>query len=110
MIYPCQLKSGWYALLDPKKQVGFGMVWDAKLFPYLWIWRNFTRKGGFPWYGGARAIAVEPFTSFPKAVSKGGRMHTIRAGKTVETRLLALAISGVKQVKNINAQGRISGR
>ncbi|MGH7143334.1 MAG: DUF4432 family protein [Planctomycetota bacterium] len=108
MVYPSKLSAGWYALIDPKKQVGFGMVWDPKLFPYLWIWRNFTRKGGWPWYGGARALAVEPFSSFPRAVSKGGRMITVGPGKTLETRLLALAISGVKRVKNISRQGKIT--
>lgn len=109
MVYPCKLSAGWFALHNPKKKIGFGMVWDPKLFPYLWIWRNFSRKGGWPWYGTARAIAVEPFTSFPKAHSKKGRLHRIGPGKTVATRLMAVAISGIKQVKSISSQGKISG-
>jgi hypothetical protein len=39
LLYLKNLDSGWYALLDPEKRLGFGMTWPLDVFPYLWYWQ-----------------------------------------------------------------------
>ncbi len=57
--------SPWYALVNPEKHIGLGMTWDSQVFKYLWLWQEVHATEGFPWYGEAYTVAVEPWSSYP---------------------------------------------
>ncbi|MFE7392210.1 hypothetical protein [Streptomyces sp. NPDC057582] len=47
---------------------GAGLSVDVRwsdTFPFVWLWTELGGEQGPPWFGRARAIGVEPFTSWP---------------------------------------------
>src|SRR5574338_272518 len=62
-----ELAEGWYLVNNSAQAAGFGMAWDEKLFPYLWMWQVYGGHNDYPWYGRTYNIALEPFTSYPPA-------------------------------------------
>lgn len=101
-------ETGWYALVDTRRKIGFGLCFDAGRFPVTWIWRN-IRAAGAPWYGRCHVVAMEPFTSFPAAAENEKERMRIEPGQTIETRLLAVAIDGLSEVREITADGSVLG-
>ena len=65
MRYLAKLTEGWYRIEN--HQLGFGLKWnwDARLFPYVWLWRELFGSKGYPFYGRCFVVGVEPFTSIP---------------------------------------------
>lgn len=53
------LEDGWCAITNPRKGLGFGMVWDKQLFPNVWIWMVYGGLKNYPWYGRAYTVALE---------------------------------------------------
>jgi hypothetical protein len=41
------------------------VTWDAAVFPYLWVWGELGGTRGWPWFGRARALGIEPVSSWP---------------------------------------------
>ncbi len=39
--------------------------WDARVFPHAWFWLEAHATQGYPWYGNAYVLAIEPASSFP---------------------------------------------
>ena len=108
MYFLQELKDGWYALVNRKKGIGFGMRWDKEIFRYLWFWGCYNLKRFSPWYGRAYTIALEPFTSLPHPVDPD-TLFRIPAGRSVTTELKALAITGKTTVRDISPDGTVSG-
>ncbi len=103
--------DGWYGVTSGRRRVGFGLRWDTGLFPYLWFWHVFGGMPGYPWYGRNYNFALEPWTSYPD----GGLLQAIENGsarrvgplETVETRMLAVAYSGVERISGIDDTGAV---
>lgn len=56
------LPSGWAALRRPA--IGVALAWDVNDFPHAWIWHEIG-SSGFPFYGRASLVAIEPASSWP---------------------------------------------
>jgi len=82
MFYATSFASGWFSLTNRRLGVGIGMVWPVPDFSHLWIWQEFGGSLGYPWYGNAYTMAVEPFTSRPDK-GEDGLNEAIR-NKTAE--------------------------
>jgi hypothetical protein len=103
--------EGWYGVTSGRRRVGFGLRWDAAVFPHLWFWHVFGGMPGFPWYGRNYNFALEPWTSHPD----GGLLRAIENGsarrigprETIETRMLAVAYSGVERISGIDETGAV---
>jgi len=65
MWYLTDITEGWYGIHNAKRDVGFGMAWDAKRFGVIWIWQSYGSEGGHPNYGREYVCAVEPVSSLP---------------------------------------------
>jgi len=107
MKYLLDVEEGWYALTNPDLQMGFGMRWDPKVFPYVWIWQEFNYTPGYPWFRRVFASAVEPFSSLPRAHEEGTRLLSFKPGETIEIDLLATVYEGGPGVTGIDDQGRV---
>lgn len=57
------LTDGWAAVRNPELGLGFAMLWDAEVFPYVWSWQSYGGSFGYPHYGRLMNLAIEPFTS-----------------------------------------------
>lgn len=58
------LEQAWAAVRQPGADSGIAVAWDRQVWPYAWLWTE-IRGIGFPWYGRARIVAVEPSASWP---------------------------------------------
>jgi hypothetical protein len=108
MYFLQDLSEGWYALVNRKRKLGFGMTWDKSVFKYLWFWGCYGFKNISPWYGRAYTVAVEPFTSLPHAMDPGSHL-TIPAGRTINTELKAVVFEGKGDVERIASDGTVLG-
>jgi hypothetical protein len=59
MVIVDELVAGWAAARDPERGLGLALAWDAQAFPALWLWLEIGGQG-FPWFGRARVLGVEP--------------------------------------------------
>ena len=88
---------GYAALRDPAREVGVALDWDSSAFPYVWSWQVFGGAWGYPFYGRAHLVAIEPFTapigSLEDAITVG-TARTLAAGAAVSTSLRAGAVLG----------------
>ncbi|MFI1092462.1 hypothetical protein [Streptomyces sp. NPDC020917] len=71
----------------PGLGVAVAMRWSST-FPYVWLWTELGGEQGPPWFGKARAIGVEPFTSWPsqgltKVAEKSGTQLRVPAGEGI---------------------------
>lgn len=57
--------EGWYIVENQKEKIAFSMSWDKKVFPYILYWQSFCGWYGYPFYGTAYTISLEPRSSFP---------------------------------------------
>jgi hypothetical protein len=110
MFYAEGLSAGWYALVNAKLRLGVAMSWDPEVFPLLWIWREANSSKGYPYFGQAYALAIEPFSSLPGARERGERLLHLDGGKSMSTRLAFTAFEGLSEVTGVSPDGEVSGR
>ncbi|MCL4559178.1 MAG: aldose 1-epimerase [Chloroflexi bacterium] len=110
LLYLTGLSAGWYAVLDPEKQLGFGLAWDEKVLPYLWFWQVYGKSGGYPWYDRAYVIALEPWSSIPNNLDeaiRAGNQIRLKGGGSLSVALTATAITGCETVNSVELDGTI---
>ncbi len=61
------VSEGWFGLRSPGTHLLVTMSWPADVFPELWIWEEAHAPGGYPWWGTAHIVAIEPHTTSPFA-------------------------------------------
>ena len=109
MKYLLELEDGWYALLNPKLDLGIGVRWDKEVFSCVWMWNELHYNSSVPWYGRAYAMALEPVSSLPLARERATRLLLLEAGKTIETEMRLTTFEGIKSVTNVTPAGKIVG-
>ncbi len=64
--YLPDVTEGWVALRPPAgdSRPAIGLAWDLTTFPHLWLWLQ-NGDPGFPWFGRARMLGLEPQRSWP---------------------------------------------
>jgi hypothetical protein len=104
--------EGWYGITSGRRRVGFGLRWDAAVFPYLWYWQVWGGDRGYPWWGRHYNCALEPWTSWPDAglneAIANGSARTLQGGERLETRLLAVAYDGRDGISGIGEDGTVA--
>ena len=104
------MPEGWYAIINQRTRVGFGLVFPPDHFRYLWYWQSF-RGLGYPWYGKAYNLGLEPFTSYGNNGIEGavenGTALLLQPGQKVAASLKAVAYTGATRVKSIAADGSV---
>ncbi len=105
--------DSWYAVTNTDKKVGFGMRWDRKVFPFIWIWRTYG-KGlkAAPWYGRVCCMALELCSSFSPAGLKGSIQNNtalkMSPGQEIETSFMAVGYESGGNINRIDPSGNIS--
>jgi len=94
MAFLTDFDDGWYGIHNPKLDVGFGMKWDAKMFPVIWIWQCFCANKGWPSFGHDYVCALEPFSSFGEDHYDIHGRIPMKPGETLETSFWAFAYEG----------------
>jgi len=109
MKYLLDLEDGWYALLNPKLNLGIGVHWDKEVFSCVWMWNELHYTTGAPWYKRTYAMALEPVSSLPLARERATRLLLLEGGKTMETEMKLTTFEGLKSVTKVTPAGKIVG-
>lgn len=95
MFYAMDLERGIYGLKNERLGFGFGMKWDHRVFPKIWLWQSMHYHGGAPWFQREYACAIEPFTSLPHQMyGKIDPLPVLKGGQKLETSLTAFLYRG----------------
>ena len=89
-IFIYNLKEGKYRIINKKNKLFFEMKWDKKIFNSVWFWQCFGGGSGYPSYGRAFVIAIEPWIGLPafgKKAIKEGRTFKIRPHEEIKTEI-----------------------
>jgi len=73
---------GWARIVNPRHRLAVELTWDSRRLPFAWLWAELGATAGFPWFGRARALAIEPATMITGGVERASLL-TIAAGETV---------------------------
>ncbi|HEX2270760.1 MAG TPA: DUF4432 family protein, partial [Pyrinomonadaceae bacterium] len=110
--YLSELQDGWYAVTNTKYNLGFGLVWPKEVFRYLWYWLELKGSAGYPWYGQAYVMALEPFTSIPgsglERAIENGAAAVLGPRESIEARLVATFFEPAGEIESISAEGFVS--
>jgi galactose mutarotase-like enzyme len=89
-LYLSELGEGRVVVRNPELDLAIALRWDLPVFPYLWCWQAFGGLWGYPYYGRAYLLAIEPFnapiSSLDQAVHDG-TARTLAPGGRLNTRL-----------------------
>jgi hypothetical protein len=103
--YLTELEDGWVATTDTAARRGFGLTFDQRLFPVVWLWMVY---GG--WRGYYHAIA-EPWTGYPSPLADAvaaGRARVLDPGAVLETSVSVVLYDGVDAVSHLSPDGTVS--
>jgi galactose mutarotase-like enzyme len=104
------LTDGWAALR--RSDIGVAMAWDIRDFPHVWLWRERGSKG-FPFYGRASLVAIEPACSWPglglaEARLRGQAIELAPGAKRSTKMSLTPFESNQARVMQVTLDGRIT--
>lgn len=93
-----ELVDGWAAVRDPGRGLGLALAWDISALPRLWLWLE-VGSIGFPWFGRACALGVEPQSSgevsgLARAIEKG-QAHRVEPGGRQTSWITATVLTDV---------------
>ena len=87
--------EGRCSVINPRSKLSFSLTWDPKVFPYFWCWQVYGGSWGYPYFGRAYTLAMEPFNcplmSLAEAV-EAGVAQAISASGTIKTSLAAKVV------------------
>ena len=88
-----------------------GLVWERSIFPFLWCWQLYGGRTGYPYYGRAYTLALEPFTSpilpLTQCIEEG-QAPVLRGGHTLASRLEAGIFEVASGIKRLDFDGSIT--
>ena len=107
--YVTNVSSGWAALR--RSEVGVALAWDSRDFPHVWLWRE-NGSPGFPFFGQASLIAIEPASTWPGMglgeARKRGQAFTLLPRESRSTVVTMVPFTGTKfPVCNVTVGGQI---
>jgi hypothetical protein len=110
--YLTDFSDGFFAISNPRLQLGIGLTWSLDVFPHAWFWQEVHASPGFPWYRRAYVCAVEPSTTIPAqglttARQKGGSGLILQGGERRRVELEAMLFRGRGRVSSIDPGGRV---
>lgn len=104
-VYVKELKDGWCAVTDTRRQVGFGLVFPRDVFKWVWL---FMPAGG---WRGIQTVILEPCTAYPKDLhiaAKNGTCSRLEPGGVLECETLGVVYPGVSSVSGIDKDGKVT--
>ncbi len=114
MAYLGDFAEGWYAVTNPVLGFGVAMVWPASVYPYAWLWQELASSTGFPWYGSAYTMAIEPASSVPglglvRVMEETGSHLTLQPGESrqITLRTAFYPASASQRVERVTPEGQV---
>ncbi|MFN8224260.1 MAG: aldose 1-epimerase [Gaiellales bacterium] len=103
--------DAWYAVSNHGRGIGFALRWPVDVFPCAWFWQELNASSGYPFFRAARAIAIEPSTTFPAdglaAAIASSRARTLAPGEAAEVTLTAALFRPRGAVTGVLSDGTV---
>lgn len=105
------LDEGWFAIVNPRREVGFALRWDVTTFPMAGLWQVWGGGPDYPWYGMPHLLALEPASDLPSLAEsvRRGTAITLEGGESRRTELEATVFRGHATVTHVGRKGVIEG-
>jgi hypothetical protein len=92
--------------------LGIGLSWPIEIFPYAFFWEEVHDSTGFPFYGRAYTVAIEPFSSIPgqglaNVMQKTRSQLRLEPGGEIGVEMRVVFYEGSAGVKNIDSEGKV---
>lgn len=104
--------TAWYTLYSAQHRLGVAVAWDATVFRHVWQWHEFSRTGGFPWWGRTHAFALEPWCGHPTTgladVVSRGNHRVLAAGERLSTFLTVTLYTEAATPRGVDRSGTVS--
>ncbi len=114
MLFFGGFEDDWFAITNRDKKIGVAILFDRTMYPLFWYWQMLGGGTGYPWYGRAYAVALEPFTTMPDPnvpdIDHLKDTLIIPAHEMVSSRLRVLIYKGIRGVGRISPDGVIVPR
>jgi len=113
LAYLTGFSSGWFTITNPRLGLGVGFRWPVEVFSCAWLWQEVHSTAGWPWFGSAYVVAVEPASTWPgqgmvNALAKGGRGVLIAGSSSQEAVVEAVLFEGSPPA-DLGGQGGTGG-
>ncbi|SRR5579884_1091275 len=109
--YAVDLAEGWYGLTNTELGLGIGLVWPKEVFSCIWVWQELNSSLGYPWYGRAYVMGLEPWTSYPGSglveALAAGTARCLEPGESLEGELRAVFYESQRGIRRIAPDGRV---
>ena len=102
--------EGWCALRNPHLSLAATMVWDPRVFPYLWSWQVYGGSLEYPYFGRAYTLGLEPFSCPPEALAslaRRGAAPVLGGGNALSTQFEIGIAEAAGPVAGIEFGGQI---
>jgi len=112
LVYVHDVPEGWAAIRHPAGgPPSVAISWDVTAYPHLWLW-SLDGANGFPWYGRARMVGIEPQRAWPfdglEGAMERGQAITLDAGQTQSSWItMTLLTGGAMPVTGMNRAGSV---
>lgn len=63
--YLTDFERGWARVTNRALGLAVELEWSTDVFPYAWFWLEANATPGYPWYGRAYVLAIEPASTYP---------------------------------------------
>jgi hypothetical protein len=96
MVFLEGITDGWFAVTNPRLNLGFGMRYPANIFKYLWYWQVFRGAMDYPFWGATYNIALEPCATLPSLsdAAKSSESLRLSPGQSLTADLRATVFEG----------------
>lgn len=112
LAYLVDMEEPFFAITNPRLRLGVGFRWSADVFDKAWLWQEVHSGEGWPWFGQAYVVAVEPATTIPahgmshaKKVGGGGVRLAPFASKELD--IEATFFEGTGAIAGLEEGGRV---
>ena len=113
LAYLLEFNSGYFAITNPRLELGVGLRWPLEVFDKAWLWQEVHSTSDWPWFRRAYAVAVEPASTVPGhglagARAKGESGLRLGAGAGREVTVEAVLFAGTRPVAGIAEGGVVT--
>jgi hypothetical protein len=100
MVFLEGIGDGWFAVTNPRLNLGFAMRYPANIFKYLWYWQVFRGAMDYPFWGATYNIALEPCATLPSLseAAKSGESLKLSPGQSLTADLSATVFQGASPI------------
>lgn len=109
--YIADMPDGWYAVTNTRLGVGVAVRYPHELYRHLWFWQMFSGGEGYPWWGEAYTLGLEPFTSATnqglEAALADGSALRLEAGEQIASEVIVSAFRSEVGVRDVGPGGAV---